>query len=152
MNDTTDLTIADVMAGYEALNAFLADHPDLPPAAVNPYYIGTVRIWLHRSQFDDDQACRAEFVRCARALMAGAPIGSVEKSASDTAQTVRRKFGPVTLAVHASRDAVCTKRVIGTEKVTVPDPTAPTVEIEREIVEWICEPILPAEQTAEVPA
>ena len=38
----------------------------------------------------------------------------------------------------ASRLAVCTKRVTGTEKVMAPAPDAPMVEVEREVVEWDC--------------
>jgi hypothetical protein len=36
------------------------------------------------------------------------------------------------------REAVCTRRVIGTETVLEPDPDAPMIEVVREIVEWDC--------------
>ncbi len=67
--------------------------------------------------------------------------------------TLRRKFGPVTLEATFNRSAVCERVVTGTEEVTnlVPDPSVyvPLVEVTetREIVEWVCAPIL-----EEVPA
>lgn len=50
--------------------------------------------------------------------------------------------GGVRIHVYAPRGAVCERVVVGTEKVLVPDPDAPKVEREREIVEWRCDPIL----------
>lgn len=45
--------------------------------------------------------------------------------------------------ITVKRDAVCTRRVVGTETVTLPAVTAqPERTEEREIVEWDCEPIL----------
>jgi hypothetical protein len=42
----------------------------------------------------------------------------------------------------AWRSAVCERVVVGKETVEVPDPDAPTIEVERDIVEWRCQPIL----------
>ncbi len=50
--------------------------------------------------------------------------------------------GGVTYSVSSSREAVCTKRVVGRETVMVPDPSAPKIAEERDVVEWDCEPIL----------
>ena len=143
--------IDEVIAGYQAIRDFLAEHPDLPEASASNYG-PEVSMWLHRyaaegdTPEEQDQYIRTEFARCARILLAGAPVGSIRKDVSDYSQSIVRSFGPVSLIVYASRDAVCEKRVIGTEKVQVPDPAAPTVEVEREIVEWVCAPILPDER------
>jgi DhnA family fructose-bisphosphate aldolase class Ia len=65
------------------------------------------------------------------------------------------KFGPIELAVHTERKTVCERVVTGTETVTkqVPDPAAPLVEVTEEVekVEWVCRPLLAAEQTAVTP-
>lgn len=55
---------------------------------------------------------------------------------------LRRKFGPVKFSVIAPRDDVCERRVVGVETVEIPDPAAPKVTVEREIVEWDCKPVL----------
>ena len=53
---------------------------------------------------------------------------------------MRRKIGGHDIDVFASHEAVCERVVIGTETVEVPDPSAPMVTIEREVVEWKCPP------------
>lgn len=62
---------------------------------------------------------------------------------------IQRSFGPIKLGVFARRDEVCEKVVVGTETVAIPDPVAlaavPTVEVEREVVEWKCRPLLATE-------
>lgn len=46
-------------------------------------------------------------------------------------------------SITVKREAVCVRRVVGTETVTVPAVEArPETTIEREIVEWDCEPVL----------
>jgi hypothetical protein len=37
---------------------------------------------------------------------------------------------------------VCERRVVGVETVEIPDPQAPMVKQTREVVEWVCAPIL----------
>ena len=157
INDTPTSPLSEIIADLAAVRDFLADHSDLPE--VTSATFSTVSLWLHRfderwtgNQDERDRQCRAEFARCARLLMAGAPVGSIKKESSEVAQTVSRSFGKIKLSIHTSRAAVCERRVIGVEKVQVPDPTAPTVEVEREIVEWVCAPILPAERLEQVPA
>ena len=55
---------------------------------------------------------------------------------------IARKFGPVKLQVVTQRNEVCERKVVGIETVEVPDPDAPLVTVEREVVEWDCKPIL----------
>jgi hypothetical protein len=50
--------------------------------------------------------------------------------------------GGVRYELNSSREEVCTKIVVGHENVLVPDPDAPKIVKEREIVEWECIPIL----------
>lgn len=91
---------------------------------------------------------RARFETCVRALADGAPKvgpGAVRKNVdSRDAEVVEavRMFGPVKVRVWTARENVCSRRVVGTETVEVPDPDAPMVMIEREVYEWDCVPIL----------
>lgn len=57
-------------------------------------------------------------------------------------ELIRRFTGGVTYIMNAAREEVCTAVVVGTETVTVPDPAAPKVEVERDVVEWKCHPLL----------
>lgn len=55
----------------------------------------------------------------------------------------------VKVAFNSSRDKVCTKRVVGTKMVTVPAvEAAPEREVEQEIVEWDCIPLLAASKVS----
>lgn len=59
-------------------------------------------------------------------------------------------YDKVKISLNAPRETVCTKRVVGTETVTVPAVEAkPEHTEERDIVEWDCVPLL-APRTAEV--
>lgn len=68
--------------------------------------------------------------------------GKRTKEASNDYFGVSRFFGPIEMYVYTNREQVCTATVVGTETVTVRDPNAPLVEIERDIVEWECGPVL----------
>lgn len=68
--------------------------------------------------------------------------GDRTKEVDDTFYRVIRAFGDVKLKLFTSREAVCTRRVVGIETVEVPDPDAPKVTVTRDIVEWDCEPVL----------
>jgi hypothetical protein len=83
-----------------------------------------------------------DLARVARVLAAGAPVGTVRKIVTGDYAEVHRQFGTVDVQAYCARDEACTKRVVGTETVEVPDPDAPTITIEREVVEWDCKPIL----------
>jgi hypothetical protein len=111
-------------------------HPDLNVRA-NKWSTGTFGI--HD---------RNDFPATVRALTKGAPLGTITKhEQGDNGDTLRvdRDFGAgIKVSVYADRDEVCTARVVGTETVQVPDPDAPMVEVERDLIEWDCAPILSA--------
>jgi len=60
----------------------------------------------------------------------------------DYFRLTRQVIPGVEYRLYSTRGAVCTKRVIGTETVLEPDPDAPKIEVEKEIVEWECAPSL----------
>lgn len=125
--------------GLRRLRDFVANHPDLPTPYEAMY--GQSGYKIHVPNHADDTA--AELARVVGVLTDGAPLGSVTKTYGDDGYVrVVRMFGPVPLEAWTSRDEVCERRVVGVEQVEVPDPDAPTVTVEREIVEWDCAPIL----------
>lgn len=124
----------DLIDGLRAL----ADHLEATPGLrVNP--MATVSVLL---SYKDEEV--SETVR----LMGGER--SKRPMADEGFMLIARDFGGnVVLKLIADREQVCTKRVVGTETVEVPDPTAlalvPTITQEREIVEWDCDPVLAPE-------
>ncbi len=67
-----------------------------------------------------------------------------ETSVRDSFILERELVPGVKVQVWTDREAVCERVVVGTETVEVPDPDfeAPTVTVEREVVEWRCESLL----------
>lgn len=62
---------------------------------------------------------------------------------SDAWYRVIRDFGcHVRIQICAPREEVCTTRVVGREKVEIPDPDAPKITVERDVIEWVCDPVL----------
>lgn len=135
-------SVADQLRAFAAFidaNAALVGEHYLHISAVTP--VGDA---------DDPKATIAAFARAG--LRAAA---TVTKDITDLHGGIYITFGhKVKLNVFASRDQVCERVVVGTEQVTrqVPDPDAlaavPTVEVTETVeqVEWICRPMLAAEQ------
>ena len=115
----------DFINGLRQLADYLEARPALPVPDDLP-----VQGWVF--SWDDD--AREELAAAARAM------GKAEKQVSDFAFTLRgpQFAGGIYYYVGASRHTVCERVVVGTEKVEVPDPNAPTITEEREIVEWHC--------------
>jgi hypothetical protein len=81
--------------------------------------------------------------------LAGAP-GGIGKNYYGASFELIKKFGPVTYSMGATREAVCTKKVVGTKTVEKEDPEVrkerlkdiPIIEVEEEVIEWECHPLL----------
>ncbi len=124
--------------GLDALAAWIAAHSELPvyqsQSSGASFYVRSYGLKVPHGDV-------------VRAIADGARIGEVKKDESVGGEqlfVIRSFGGGVELRFHAARDEVCVRRVVGTETVQVPDPAAPLVEVEREIVEWDCQPILAA--------
>ena len=134
--DDIDATIA----GLQALAAWRTSHPEIRCSLT-----GTGALCIFDAINRREGLTPADIVR---ALVDGAPIGTIDKHLGgddDELMFVIRSFGGnVTAMYHTGREQVCTRRVVGTETVEVPDPDAPLVTVEREIVEWDCGPLLAA--------
>lgn len=72
--------------------------------------------------------------------------GHWEKSVDDGYFNLTREILPgVTYRIYTSRNAVCEAVKVGTEIVEVPDPDAPKITVERDVIEWRCPDSLLAE-------
>lgn len=118
-------------------------HPDLPLPTLVPeygYILWTLYSWEH-----EDLAATATLIR--------RTVGGEWKKSYDTTNLVltRTTEDGVEFSITVKRDAVCTRRVVGTETVTVPAVEAQPERVEeREVVEWDCHPILADADTAAV--
>lgn len=139
--ESTQLTKLDeYIEGLTAARQFLGEHPELPP--ILAVYGDSVHLHLFEHNLPPGTDIRAEFAQHARTFMAGAPVGTVTKDATDSFMTIVRTFGAVSLHLQADRDVVCEAKVVGRETVEVVDPNAPTITVERDVIEWDCHPIL----------
>lgn len=78
-----------------------------------------------------------------RAGLKGA--GAVEKEYSDNYFRLYLSFGSLKYKIVCNRDEVCERKVIGTEIVTksvAPEGKWTEQEVEQDIVEWVCNPLL----------
>lgn len=84
----------------------------------------------------DYEASKAKLKRFVRAL------GSCEKNWGSSDLSVTKRIGKIRLNFLVNREAVCTKKVVGTKK----RPKTAYVEIpneyvEEEVVEWVCDDV-----------
>jgi hypothetical protein len=57
-------------------------------------------------------------------------------------EMTRELTDAVAVQVYVPRQQVCTANVVGTKTVKRADPNAPLVEVEEDVIEWECDPIL----------
>lgn len=140
MTDTNEATTdprADFTAGLRSLAEFYDTHPEFPlPYQSKPNTGDMFSVGAHG---DGDPAVFAGLVR-----QLG---GDRTKSADDTYYEVIRPFGGgVDLRVWEMRETVCSAVVVGTETVIEHEVVTPAVtrrvEKERDVIEWVCAPVL----------
>lgn len=119
------MTTTDEMTLPDALRT-LADLLDASPDLLKAMRYGFDRVLMPHQT--------AEEFRATVAALGGHRV----KDADDDWYTVARQIGPITLDAYIARQKVCERVVTGVETVEVPDPDAPKVTIEREVVEWRC--------------
>lgn len=120
-----DLEITAYCNGLEDLARFMREHPECVPGEL----VGGVSVTLYA--YDSEEL--AHLVRVA---------GGGAKFNNSYYVGVVRDFGPHQLRVLAPHDTVCTKRVVGTRTVTKRVASFVTKEVEEEVVEWDCPPML----------
>lgn len=145
---TTSNNHAGTVALREAAE-LLASLPDNVPTPSVTFYGHTERVdvnwYLELQHVSEDQ--RRDLARVVRAIG-----GTWDKEPYGADFTMRQRRGHLNLLVQATRDEVCTRRVVGTREITRTVPAQPampatsehTVTEVVEDVEWDCEPILPA--------
>ena len=121
----------DTINKFRATLDWLEEHPDVPL----PYELSV----FHGYQLFG--ATKADL----RALISALP--NVIKSEADHLDSVKVTGTPpggIPVTFFAKRELTCDRKVVGTRKVMKPDPDAdvPMVEVEEEIVEWDCRPLL----------
>lgn len=126
-HDTQQVTFAKQRAdGLRAMADLIDQNPELAGSEYVP-----LRLLVPASDAD-------EMSRLVRQL-GGA---RAKEATNDYLTVVRELGGQVGLEVYAQRQKVCEAVVVGSETVEVPDPNAPKVVIERDVVEWRCAPVL----------
>lgn len=125
----------DYCQGLEQLAAWYRDHPEvaLPQTGRSDIY-----------QFKVQAPGYGEEEAAALAAFARALPGRVDKSFTDGLVYVSGRVGGLRIEAYGSRSSVCERVVVGTETVEVPDPNAPKVTVEQEVVEWRCGSLLAA--------
>jgi hypothetical protein len=130
----------DYTEGLRQLADILDANPDLPL----PYYgsKSSELLWIARRDEDHRAVAR---------IFARAIPGTIAKNPRDTAIDLVGQIAGLYVQLIVDRDQVCERIVTGVEVVEMPAseaiPARPAQTIEREVVEWRCEPIL-AEATS----
>lgn len=127
-----DVPVADKLRN---LADWLDAHPNVRVSHVQASsYDGEVVAQDYSPETAEDLAALARSV--------GGKWEKVAPEGSTTFQLRQEVMPGYVISLVAWRSQVCTKVVTGTREVEVPDPAAPLVTVEEEIVEWRCEPLL----------
>lgn len=129
---TTTIEAAEAAAGLRQLADLIEANPELADLVE-----GNTLLMAVGERWGSDESVADRFARLARMLG-----GTRTKSGDGTYFWVGRRFGPLTAEIFTARNQVCERVVVGVETVEVPDPDAPKVTVEREVVEWQCSPVL----------
>jgi hypothetical protein len=129
-------------ATHRAVADFIDAHPDLPPPFVSVYDHrpdkADLRWYLNINDKGDEAIQRALAVAIVRGVG-----GKWDKDFSDNEARFEQTRAGMNMLVTVQREAVCERRVVGTESVTLPAVAAqPERTVERELVEWDCSPVL----------
>lgn len=131
-------TAEQQVASLRALADFIEANPSLPWDG----YVGSLQDWTLI-------VLSAEQVAAFSATAGGWSKRAYAGSGADGNFELSRQFGDaLALKVVAPRSEVCERKVVGVELVEVPDPNAPTVTVEREVVEWVCGSVLARSEVA----
>lgn len=127
---TTEQEQRDLATARAAGLRAMADHIEANPALAGDQY-DRVNLTL----FVNDPEAFA-------ALVSALGDSRVKRGVGEFME-VRRDFGAdVIIEVNCRRELVCEATVVGRETVEVPDPAAPKITVERDVIEWKCSPIL----------
>lgn len=141
MTETTSTnTITAFATNLRAVADLLDTLPGLPQPTVFAYRNGHIDVnW----QLMNDEATKHNQKEAAQQILR-AIGGKWNKDPWGDRFDFERLYGDgIKLQIFTHREQVCTRRVVGTETVTIPAVEAqPERTEEREVVEWDCEPVL----------
>jgi len=128
------------LQGIQEMAEFLRERPELP-LPEDLYGYGDEMHFSHLLWISSDEDLRGKMREIARAM------GKAEKDFTSSYFLLRVHFsGNISYSVKAERERVCERRVIGTEKKVERVIKTPAEyeekEVEKEIIEWDCGPIL----------
>lgn len=116
-------------AGYRRAADLMEAHPEVPAPGVLPS--GELRWWFYEWQADAAVKHIADIRRAVGGTWTKREAGS------------KMYFERDGYTISVDREVVCTRRVVGTKTVTLPAVEAqPERTVERDIVEWDCQPLL----------
>jgi hypothetical protein len=117
----------------------LDQHPELPAPYITTLSVGRARLaWYIALDTKDLIAQKAT-----AALIVKTLGGKWDKGERENDFDFCQRRGLLNLHIQVDRPAVCERVVVGTETVTVPGkPAEPERTVEREKVEWRCQPLL----------
>jgi hypothetical protein len=142
-NASTVVDIDSLVDDLHTIQRFLLAHPDLEVG-----YVAGRTAYLAKPYVEDedgvtnyDELDTAALAQIIRTMKDGGPV---EKRASDGYMTYVRKLGnSARLELNVERNKVCEAKVVGQETVIhQPVPYQPGREEKRDIIEWVCAPIL----------
>lgn len=122
-----------VIDAHRHVASLLEDHDALPAPAVYPD--GTISWRLYSFECPDGIPAMVAYIR--RAIG-----GKWDKAEQDDFMGAEMVFTHPGYRVTVKRDAVCTRRVVGTKTETKPAISLPERVETTEIVEWDCSPLL----------
>lgn len=132
----TDHTLVEKLRAAADL---IAAHPDLPDPCIFGYRNGAVDVtWQlmnNEATKGDQRAAAQQILRAIGGKWDKEPWGDRFDFAQD--------YRGLKLQIYTHREQVCTRRVVGTETVTIPAVEAKPERTEVvDVVEWDCEPVL----------
>lgn len=132
MSDTTAVMATNLRAAADLMD----EHPDLPVPYITTRHNGDVFFnWFLMHNDTDQKTAAASIMRTLR--------GSWQKRERGNALDFKSARPGLSLEFTVQREAVCTRRVVGTETVTIPAVEAQPERTEkRAVVEWDCAPVL----------
>jgi len=128
-----------VVAAFRRAADLIERNPEVPAPAVGSD--GRLMWWLYSWECPDGVPAMVAAIR--RAVGGKWDKRETATMSGDDEMVFEREGYMVTV----KRESVCVRRVVGTETVTLPAVDAqPERTVEREVIEWDCEPVLTAGQ------
>ena len=137
MDDSKAFCLADNLRSFAE---FIDEHAASLPEDI------TIDCYTYVWDWDQDASVPEVLAKAMRAGVKGAT--KIEKDGNGSYFKLFMEFGnkhPLEYRLTCNRDEVCTKRVVGTERVTKkipPEGDWTEKEVDQDIVEWDCNPLL----------